>query len=106
VTNPLLAVAPSWKETLLAHGEILDHVDLERAEVLVTWRALFDPRQPICKTAQDYLKDPGTAPPGWTPGVQLVSRWICGEDDVRKRHLDTDYQVESWQTVVRELGRL
>ena len=106
VTNPLLAVAPNWKETLLAHGEVVDHVDLERAEVLTTWRALFDPRQPICKSAEDYRRDPKTAPPGWTPGVQVVSRWICGEDDVRKRHLDTDYQVEAWQTVVRELGRL
>jgi len=105
VTNPLLAVAPNWKETLLGGGE-LDHVDLERAEVLTTWRALFDPRQPICKTAEDFIKDPKMAPPGWSPGVQVVSRWICGEDDVRKRHLDTDYQVEAWQTVVRELGRL
>jgi hypothetical protein len=104
VTNPLLAVAPSWKETW--QGEIKDHVDLERAEVLVTWRALFDPRQPICKTAEDYLADPKTAQPGWTPGVQVVSRWICGQDDARKRHLDTDYQVQAWQTVVRELGRL
>ena len=100
------AVAPSWKETLLAHGAVLDHVDLDRAEVLTTWRALFDPRQPICKTAEDYIRAPHTAPPGWTPGVQAVSRWICGEDDLRKRHLDTDYQVEAWQTVVRELGRL
>ena len=107
VTNPLLAVAPSWKEAMLGE-EIKDHVDLERAEVMVTWRALFDPRQPICKTAEDYRRDPGTAPPGWTPGVQVVSRWICGEDDARGnvRHLEPDYQVEAWQTVVRELGRL
>jgi hypothetical protein len=105
VTNPLLAVAPSWKETFMASGDP-DHVDLERAEVLTTWRALFDPRQPICKTAADYRQDPKTSPPGWTPGVQLVSRWICGEDDAHQRHLEPDYQVEAWQSVVRELGRL
>jgi hypothetical protein len=106
VSNPLLAVAPSFKETLFSRGEVTDHVDLERTEVLTIWRALFDPGQPICKTAEDFLKDPKAAPPGWTPGVQTVSRWICGEDDARKRHLDTDYQVQAWQTVVRELGRL
>jgi hypothetical protein len=107
VTNPLLAVAPSWKEALMSHEKIKDHVDLDRQEVMVTWRALFDPRQPICKTAEDYIKDPKSQPPGWTPGVQNVSRWICGRDDSRDTPpLQPDYQVEAWQTVVRELGRL
>ena len=106
MSNPLLAVAPSFKETLFARGEVMDHVDLDRAEVLTIWRALFDPRQPVCHTAKSIHEDPKTAPPGWTPGVQVVSRWICGEDDARRRHLDTDYQVQAWQTVVRELGRL
>jgi hypothetical protein len=107
VTNPLLAVAPSWKEALMSHEKVKDHVDLERQEVMVTWRALFDPRQPICKTAEDYIKDPKSQPAGWTPGVQTVSRWICGRDDSRDTPpLQSDYQVEAWQTVVRELGRL
>jgi len=107
VTNPLLAVAPTWKEALMSHEQIKDHVDLDRQDVMVTWRALFDPRQPICKTAEDYIKDPATAPPGWNADVQLVSRWICGRDDGRNAApLQPDYQVEAWQTVVRELGRL
>jgi hypothetical protein len=107
VTNPLLAVAPSWKEALMSHEKIKDHVDLSREEIMVTWRALFDPRQPICKTAEDYLRDASTAPPGWTPAVQNVTRWICGHDDNRNhRQLLPDYQVEAWQNVVRELGRI
>jgi hypothetical protein len=107
VTNPLLAVAPGWKEKLLSREKIKDHVDLDRQEVLVTWRALFDPRRPICKTADDYIRDPKTAPAGWTPSVQNVTRWICGHDDRRgNKPLLPDYQVEAWQTVVRELGRL
>ena len=107
VTNPLLAVAPSWKEALMSHEKVKDHVDLSREEVMVIWRALFDPRQPICKTAEDYLLDGTTAPPGWTPAVQNVSRWICGRDDHRNhRQLLPDYQVEAWQNVVRELGRI
>jgi hypothetical protein len=39
--------------------------------------------------------------------VQNVSRWICGRDDHRNhRQLLPDYQVEAWQNVVRELGRI
>ncbi len=107
VTNPLLAVAPTWKEAFLSQEPVKDHVDLDRQDVMVTWRALFDPRQPICKTAEDYIRDPATAPQGWNADVQLVSRWICGRDDSRKTApLQPDYQVEAWQTVVRELGRL
>ncbi|HET9865210.1 MAG TPA: hypothetical protein VFP37_17345 [Steroidobacteraceae bacterium] len=107
VTNPLLAVAPSWKEALMSHEKIKDHVDLSREEVMVTWRALFDPRQPICRTAEDYIHDPAKAPAGWTADVQNVTRWICGHDDSRnQRQLLPDYQVEAWQNVVRELGRI
>ena len=82
-------------------------MDLDRQEVMVTWRALFDPRQPICRSAEDYIKDPKSQPPGWTPDVQHVTRWICGHDDRRDTPaLLPDYQVEAWETVVRELGRL
>jgi len=105
VTNPLLAAVPGWRDSL---GESLkDHVDLGREEVMVTWRALFDPRQPICDRAEGYVKAPKSRPPSWTPEVQLVTRWICGHDDRRATPpLLPDYQVEAWGTVVRELGRL
>ena len=84
-----------------------DHVDLERAEVMTTWRALFDPRRPLCPRAEAYLKDPKSASPDWTPDVQVVTRWICGRDDRRATQpLLPDYQVEAWENVVRELGRL
>ncbi len=105
VTNPLLAAAPKWRDSF---GAVLkDHVDLEREELMVTWRALFDPREPICARAEGYVKNPESAPPDWTPDVQLVSRWICGHDDRRATPpLRPDYQVEAWGIVVRELGRL
>jgi len=105
VTNPLLAAAPSWRDSFAESSR--DHVNLERAEVMTTWRALFDPRQPICRRAEAYIKDPKSAPPGWTPDVQVVTRWICGHDDRRATQpLLPDYQVESWEVVVRELGRI
>jgi len=105
VTNPLLAAVPGWRDSI---GESLkDHVDLDRDEVMTTWRALFDPREPICARAAAYLRNPGSAPPDWTPDVQLVTRWICGHDDRRATPpLRPDYQVEAWDIVVRELGRL
>ena len=56
---------------------------------------------------ESYAKKPATRPPGWTRNVQLVTRWICGHDDLRAtKPLLPDYQVEAWETVVRELGRL
>ena len=105
VTNPLLAAAPSWRDSLRETTQ--DHVDLDRVEVMAVWRALFDPRQPICARAEGYIKDPTAVPAGWTPDVQAVTRWICGHDDRRATPpLLPDYQVEAWGTVVRELGRL
>jgi hypothetical protein len=105
VTNPLLAAAPDWKDSLWAPFE--DHVDLSRNEVMVTWRALFDPREPLCARAEAIRKDARVAPVFWTPDVQQVSRWVCGHDDRRATPaLLPDYQVEAWGTVVRELGRL
>jgi hypothetical protein len=110
VTNPLLTSAPDWKQWLLglAGDEgMQDHVDLSQPEVLLTWRALFDPVEPLCKRAEGIIRDPRTAPAGWTPDVQRVSRWICGHDDRRARPaLRPDYQVDAWDGVVRELGRL
>jgi hypothetical protein len=113
VTNPLLAAAPGWQQSLaewigLERGDSAqDRVDLDRKEVLLIWRALFDPREPICARAESVVKDPTTAPPGWTPDVQQVTRWICGHDDRRTTPpLLPDYQVEAWGNVVRELGRL
>ena len=105
VNNPLLAAAPGWKDRWWSPFE--DHVDLSRNEVMVTWRALFDPRQPLCARAEAIRKDAATAPPSWTPDVQQVTRWVCGHDDRRATPpLLPDYQVEAWGTVVRELGRL
>jgi hypothetical protein len=105
VTNPLLAAAPGWKDSLWSPFE--DHVDLSRNEVMVTWRALFDPREPLCARAEAIRKDPKVTPLFWTPDVQQVTRWVCGHDDRRATPpLLPDYQVEAWGTVVRELGRL
>jgi hypothetical protein len=107
VTNPLLAAVPNWRDALFSGTSFEDQVELQRKEVMVAWRALFDPREPVCQRAENYLKNPASAPPGWTPNVQLVTRWICGHDDRRGTPpLLPDYQVEAWQTVVRELGRL
>ncbi len=110
VTNPLLTSAPDWKQSLLGlagdeHAQ--DHVDLDQGQVLATWRALFDPREPICTRAEGVARDPAQAPAGWTPEVQQVARWICGHDDRRARPaLRPDYQVDAWKGVVNELGRL
>jgi len=105
VNNPLLAAAPGWKDSLWAPFE--DHVDLSRNEVMVTWRAMFDPREPLCARAEAIRKDAKVAPVAWTPDVQQVTRWVCGHDDRRATPpLLPDYQVEAWGTVVRELGRL
>ena len=110
VTNPLLTSAPDWRQSLLGlagdeHAQ--DHVDLDHAQVLVIWRALFDPRDPMCSRAQAIVRDPTLAPAGWTPEVQQVARWICGHDDRRNRPaLRPDYQVDAWRGVVSELGRL
>jgi len=105
VTNPLPAAAPSWRDSF--DESVTDYVDLDRHEVIATWRALFDPREPICARAEKYVRDPKTAPPAWTPNVQVVTRWICGHDDRRATPpLLPDYQVEAWGNVVRELGRI
>jgi hypothetical protein len=105
VTNPLLAAAPGWRDSFGESAQ--DQVDLDRKEVMVIWRALFDPREPICGRAEGYVKTPGTAPANWTPSVQVVTRWICGHDDRRATPpLLPDYQVEAWSNVVRELGRI
>jgi hypothetical protein len=107
VTNPLLAAAPNWRDSLFNGGTMEDHVELTRREVMVAWRALFDPREPLCTRAEVYAKSPSARPPGWSRDVQLVTRWICGHDDLRAtKPLLPDYQVEAWETVVRELGRL
>jgi hypothetical protein len=110
VTNPLLTSVPDWKQSLLGLAgdeRAQDHVDLGRAQVLLVWRALFDPVEPICRRAEHVVKDPKSAPAGWSTDVQLVSRWICGHDDRRNRPpLLPDYQVEAWDGVIRELGRL
>jgi hypothetical protein len=105
VNNPLLAAAPGWRDRLWTPFE--DHVDLSRNEVMVMWRALFDPREPLCARAAAIRRDGASAPAGWTPDVQQVTRWVCGHDDRRATPpLLPDYQVEAWGTVVRELGRL
>jgi hypothetical protein len=105
VTNPLLANT-HWRYSILG-GPDIDYVELDGSEVLVAWRALFDPRQPLCSRAERFLQDPKSAPPSWTRDVQLVSRWLCGRDDRRAiPPLLPDYQVEAWATVVRELGKL
>ena len=98
---------PGWRDSWFDGATLEDFVDLEREEVMVAWRALFDPRQPVCRRAEDIVKNPVAAPAGWTPDVQLLTRWICGHDDRRTTPpLQPDYQVEAWATVVRELGRL
>ena len=105
VTDTLLAAAPDWKDSLWSPFE--DHVDLSRNEVMMTWRAMFDPREPLCARAEAIRKDATAAPATWTPDVQQVTRWVCGHDDRRATPpLLPDYQVEAWGTVVRELGRL
>ncbi|HLA70519.1 MAG TPA: hypothetical protein VK624_03345 [Steroidobacteraceae bacterium] len=104
VVNPLLAEAPGTLAFLLPEGG-KDKVTLNREEVMVTLRALFDPTDPICTRAERFSGDPKSAPPAWTPDVQRVTRWICGHDDRRNTPpLVPDYQVEAWARVVQDLG--
>jgi len=102
VSNPLLAAAP---ESQAWSGKDRDHVDLDRQEVMVTLRALFDATDPICARAERFHPDLTDAPAYWTPAVERVTRWICGHDDSRKTPaLLPDYQVEAWANVVRDLA--
>jgi hypothetical protein len=104
VVNPLLAEAPGTWESLLPEGG-KDKVSLDREEVMVTLRALFDPTDPICSRAEKIAVDGTQAPAAWTPGVQRVARWICGHDDRRNTPaLVPDYQVEAWARVVQDLA--
>jgi hypothetical protein len=106
VANPLLPQMPTLSAELLSASSFVDHVGLNPSEVLVSWRALFDTMEPICSRAEYYHASPSARPPGWTPNVQIVARWLCGHDDQRaSRALLPDYQVEAWSAVVRELGR-
>jgi len=104
VVNPLLAEAPGFVRSLLPEGG-KDKVALNREEVMVTLRALFDPADPVCARAQRFEADPKSSPVAWTQGVQRVTRWICGHDDKRDTPpLLPDYQVEAWASVVQDLG--
>ena len=104
VVNPLLAEAPGTWESLLPEGG-KDKVNLDRAEVMVTLRALFDPTDPICSRAERVQADVKSAPPAWSESVQTVARWICGRDDRRNTPaLVPDYQVEAWARVVQDLA--
>ena len=108
VTNPLLAVAPSWKEALMSHEKVKDHVDLDRQEVMVTWRALV-------RSAPAHLQDGRGLHQGSEMLRRPAGRRACrtsragsaaATTAATHRPLLPDYQVEAWQTVVRELGRL
>ncbi|MEO8061931.1 MAG: patatin-like phospholipase family protein [Pseudomonadota bacterium] len=104
VENPLLAEAPGTWESLLPEGG-KDKVSLNRDEVMVTMRALFDPTDPICSRADRVQADPKSAPASWTTSVQTVTRWICGHDDRRNTPaLVPDYQVEAWAKLVQDLA--
>jgi hypothetical protein len=104
VVNPLLAEAPGTWESLLPEGG-KDKVTLERDEVMVMLRALFDPTDPVCSRAERFQADMKAAPADWNTSVQKVTRWICGHDDMRDTPpLKPDYQVEAWANVVKELG--
>ena len=104
VVNPLLAEAPGTWESLLPEGG-KDKVNLNRDEVMVTLRALFDPTDPVCSRAERVQADPKSAPPAWSASVQTVTRWICGHDDRRNTPaLVPDYQVEAWAKVVQDLA--
>jgi hypothetical protein len=105
VTNPHLAEAPSlWDQVLDTTGQ-REHVNLDRDEVLTTWRALFDPDEPPCPRAARYHADfLASAPAGWTADVQRVARWICGFDDTRAHQAPRpDYQVDAWIRVIATL---
>lgn len=107
VTNPLIAALPKRRLSFFNGEAPEDHVDLDRSEVLVAWRALFDPLDPICVRSARYHTDITAAPLTWSPNVQRVARWVCGYDDARRRPaLQSDFQVESWRGTVRELGRI
>lgn len=104
VVNPLLAEAPGTWESLLPEGG-KDKVSLDRAEVMVILRALFDPTDPICSRAERVQAEPKSAAAEWNASVQKVTRWICGRDDRRNTPaLVPDYQVEAWAKVVGDLA--
>jgi len=69
ISNPLLPVAA--KEHTFSSGKSDDQVKLQRAEVLVLWRALYDPGRTVCEQASQAKE--GTLPKGWTSNVATVA---------------------------------
>jgi hypothetical protein len=104
ISNPLLPVAA--KEHTFSSGKSDDQVKLQRAEVLVLWRALYDPGRTVCEQASQAKE--GTLPKGWTSNVATVARWICGHDDRRDKAVAgreplPDFQVSSWACAIEQL---
>jgi len=102
VANPHL---PEKPEDSFFGGDQRDTVDLDRAEVTATLRALFDPVEPICVRADRIAKHPETATQdytlGWTLDTQRVARWICRYDDQRHREAPMpDYLVDQWKKTI------
>jgi len=102
VANPHL---PEKPENSFFGGNGRDTVDLDRAEVTATLRALFDPVEPICMRADRIAQHPETATRdytlGWTVRTQRVARWICRYDDQRHREAPMpDYLVDQWKKTI------
>jgi hypothetical protein len=102
VTNPHL---PEKPDDSFFRGDEQDTVDLDRAEVTATLRALFDPVEPVCVRAARIAAHPENAAQdytlGWTVDTQRVARWICKYDDQRGREAPMpDYLVDQWRKTI------
>ena len=108
VANPHLPEQPD--NSILPWVTPRDQAILDRKEVKLTLRAMFDRDDPICTRSDRVASDPANPAnkkyydAGWSVPVQRVARWICGHDDKGRADAPKpDYQVDAWKNVVETL---
>jgi hypothetical protein len=109
VANPHLPEKPD--NSILPWVVPRGQVDLDRRQVMLILRALFDPEDPVCMRSDRIDTDPSNAAntkyyeAGWSSEVERVARWICGHDDEgRPDAPNADFQVDEWRRVLDALG--
>lgn len=101
IANPLLAEEPSRIDriSMWLRGLDSEFVDLDRADVLVLWRALFDPHATFC------TMDPHS-PTRLSNDARQVAGWMCGRDSKGvQRAPKVDWQITAWAELARQLRR-
>jgi hypothetical protein len=109
VANPHLPEKPD--NSILPWVVPRGQVTLDRRQVMLVMRAMFDPDDPICMRSDRIDIDPSNPKnvkyyeAGWQDNVERVARWICGHDDEgRPDAPNADYQVDEWRRVLEALG--